>query len=304
MAKLTELLEAISESRQLSYLLCLTETHEKFGKVNIPELYCHFAKRRKEGDKKGGGLMSLFENNVKVEMIETRSDDILCFSVWISNVKIFIILVYMDVKDQGRNDKIKREVLDILEDMGMDDNVMVLGDFNGHLGIIGEQQLDKNGKYVFDLMEKYNLVLMNGDDRCQGVTTREECGNKSSIDFVLCNSNLYKYFNCMRIDEVKKIYDLSDHCLIEVVFDISQQNSSTVIDSQTFEFYSLAEQNRESYVSKVKDYLEQLEEVPTIKEYDTVSKQAADDVLKRTYVKKTRKNKKQDPVWFTKKNEK
>ena len=81
---------------------------------------------------------------------------------------------------------------------------------NGHLGFIGEQDLNRNGQRVIKLMEDHNLILFNGDDRCSGETTREESGIKSSIDFILGNKKIYDNFDSMHIDESKEYFDLSD----------------------------------------------------------------------------------------------
>lgn len=43
----------------------------------------------------------------------------------------------------------------------------------------GEQNLDRNGKYVLELMEKWNLTQLDDDDeRCEGEITREQRGEK------------------------------------------------------------------------------------------------------------------------------
>ena len=82
----------------------------------------------------------------------------------------------MDVVSEERNIKIKKELDDILENCVDEDNVVVLGDFNGHLGFIGPQEINSIGRYVLEIMERYNLILLNGDDQCNGEITREENG--------------------------------------------------------------------------------------------------------------------------------
>ena len=42
----------------------------------------------------------------------------------------------------------------------MDENIILLGDYNAHLGFVGPQKLNKNGKVVIDLMEACNLILL------------------------------------------------------------------------------------------------------------------------------------------------
>ena len=62
-----------------------------------------------------------------------------------------------------------------------------MGDFNGHIGLLGKQKLNRNGKVVLNLMEKYNLILLNMDANCCGETTRSQNNEQSTIDYVLVN---------------------------------------------------------------------------------------------------------------------
>ena len=73
-------------------------------------------------------------------------------------------------------------------------NVLLMGDFNGHLGFIGTQELNYNGQIVLQTMERYNLVLLNGAEECQGTNTREQGGDRSAIDFMLVNRSFYNLF--------------------------------------------------------------------------------------------------------------
>ena len=59
----------------------------------------------------------------------------------------------MDVSDQLRNNILRNTLNNALESY-QDENVIVLGDFNGHTGIVGDQPLNANGRYVLELIEK------------------------------------------------------------------------------------------------------------------------------------------------------
>ena len=56
----------------------------------------------------------------------------------------------------------------------------ILGDFNGHLGYIGTQKLDKNGRLVLDLTDKYNLIFLNDLPHCEGKVTLMRDDKKNS----------------------------------------------------------------------------------------------------------------------------
>ena len=54
--------------------------------------------------------------------------------------------------------KIKNKVREVVEEIDVDENLILLGDFNAHLGFVGPQ--NKNGKVVIELMETFNLILI------------------------------------------------------------------------------------------------------------------------------------------------
>ena len=116
----------------------------------------------------------------------------------------------MDVQEEARNMKIKNKVREVVEEIDVDENLILLGDFNANLGFVGPQKLNKNGKVVIELMETFNLILPNGDDRCEGQITRSIREERSSIDFVLVNTSAYNKFRKMEVDEEKNWFDTSE----------------------------------------------------------------------------------------------
>ena len=76
-------------------------------------------------------------------------------------------------------------------------------------------------------MEKWNLILLNGDERCTGEFTRIEGKQKSAIDFILVNQAIYGSFKNMHIDEEKERCDISGHCLIEALFEVDERDKET-----------------------------------------------------------------------------
>ena len=77
------------------------------------------------------------------------------------------MLVYMDVKDKEINKSVyeKTEKLNKGMEGVMNSElpVMVMGDFNGHVGFLGNQELNYNGTKMLEFMEKWNLIFMNCD---------------------------------------------------------------------------------------------------------------------------------------------
>ena len=103
--------------------------------------------------------------------------------------------------------------------------LIVLGDFNAHIGTIGYQDIDHNGKMIHEWLNEYDLILLNYDDRCTGeVTWKRANGNqKSTVDYILVNEAMYDKFTDMIIDEEEEIYDQSDHNLLSARFQITRK---------------------------------------------------------------------------------
>ena len=100
---------------------------------------------------------------------------------------------------------------------------MVIGDFNGHLEELDGRKDDNNGKMVKEWINEYDLMLMNGDEKCEGTYTREQGNQKTAIDMVMVNRALYDKCKGMKIDEEKDIIDISDHNLISIEFKARQK---------------------------------------------------------------------------------
>ena len=90
--------------------------------------------------------------------------------------------------------KIKSKLENIVGAVDEDGDLVLLGDFNVHVGIVGPQELNRNGCLLLDLMETYNLILLNNDEKCVGEITRSCRGERSTIDFVLVNRRAYNKF--------------------------------------------------------------------------------------------------------------
>ena len=136
--------------------------------------------------------------------------------VEVLGVNLVIVLVYLDTRDTERNGGIYREMDRKMAEIPEGEGRIVLGDFNGHVGFIGEHDLNRNGQMMLDFMERWNLVMLNADSRCEGKYTRVQGNERSIIDYALVDENIYTRFESMKVDEEKNNYDLSDHCYIEL----------------------------------------------------------------------------------------
>ena len=204
-------------------LFCVTETKQKCQSKKFKDNTGCIISVRDKGDKQGGGIMILYKKvHLHMEKQKVNQSDILHVSCKIFEFSFQLIVTYFDTVDYTRNLRIKTGIMGILENIS-DSPTLLMGDFNGHLGFIGKQDLDRTGNIVLDIAEKHNMVILNGDPLCEGEVTWSRGNQKSSIDFVLCNQIMYKRFKKMFIDEDKIKFDLSDHHLLEALFGVRCQ---------------------------------------------------------------------------------
>ena len=91
-----------------------------------------------------------------------------------------------------------------------DELVFIIGDFNAHVGIIGEQELNYNGKMVLGIMTENNKIMLNETDKCRGTYTWSRGQSNSVIDFVLVNSLAFGICDQMDIDEQQEQFNLTE----------------------------------------------------------------------------------------------
>ena len=190
---------------------------------------------REENDKKGGGVMILYRNNTDVEIQQVVSGhaDILHVSCNFKKFCFAMVVVYFDTKDINRNNELIRIIDDIIDKETQDQKpLLLLGDFNAHIGLVGSQAVNANGNVVLDMMEKHNLALLNADLNCIGETTWGRGDQKSAIDFVFCNQPMYETFRDLYIDEEGNIFDLSDHNILIASFEIKVKRTNRVYSDQ------------------------------------------------------------------------
>ena len=150
----------------------------------------------------------------------TKSTEILHVEGEIGKEQIRIALVYMktgidnETKEHNKK-KIIEEIGQIVEEKEIQQKAtIVLGDFNGHQGYLGNQEENMNGKLINKMMQEEDLILLNIDSRCKGTYTWQRGEQKSAIDLIMVNQCGYEKFEEMEVDEKGEIYDLSDHCMV------------------------------------------------------------------------------------------
>ena len=232
-----------------------------------------------------------------IEKYESGHCDILYVSCKIAEFHFNIIIVYLDTKEKERNEIIKGKLYSIMTKI-MNSPILVLGDFNGHVGFIGKQEVNNNGNIVLDMAEKFNLVILNGDPRCEGETTWSRGELKSSIDFIMCNQEMYKKFLGMYIDEEKEVFDLSDHHLLEVFFEVNQEQRKKE-GKKKITYMKINEETIQSYVENLERSLTN-KGVIRLKELEGEMETISKNIMEKTFWKNLTQENELEPMWFTK----
>ena len=166
---------------------------------------------------------------VDFEEKKQKNEEILVIEGKCFGMEMKVILVYFDVRKdkEGRenNKEIKRNIESMIKN-NKKECLMIIGDFNGHLEDLDGRKDDKNGKMVKEWINEYDLMLMNGDEKCEGTFTREQGDNRTAIDMVMMNRALYDKCKGMKIDEEKDVIDISDHNLISIEFKARQKSGN------------------------------------------------------------------------------
>ena len=114
---------------------------------------------------------------------------------------------------------------------------MALGDFNAKLGSEfipnDTHERSANGDILSQIIERKELILVSGTQKCLGTWTRQNNSNeqeKSVIDYVLVNEDLYNYIDHMEIDEEKTFCPVRTTKLKNGVKTTYSDHNSIIID--------------------------------------------------------------------------
>ena len=211
-------------------IVCLTETQMR-ERLEINGVECGYkvlSKGRSKQLKKGGGvaIMVKQDSDVICEVLNigecSMSEDIIAVKLEYGdesggqNGNVYICLCYMTVEGHGAADENRRkyDVVQQFVNKYKDEQVIVLGDMNGHIGLLGEEE-NGNGKMLREVSERMNLEILN-ETIARGRVTWQARGQKSAIDYVLANEQARERVMDVWIDEEGEIGIDSDHNMIVI----------------------------------------------------------------------------------------
>ena len=285
-------------------IFCLTETQKKIDDIKMNQGIHALSSMRNNSERKGGGLMIIYRSidDIFLEKIENANNDILITEGNIGNFEIMIIITYFrtgnTIEIEDYNKKLRCEIeFHVKKGEAKESNIIILGDFNGHLGYLGYQEENRNGKIINEMIENNDLILLNIDIECEGVYTWERGSVRSAIDLAIVNKNMYKSFLSMLIDEEKQKFDLSDHNLAEIRFNFETRKKPKNEWIET-EYYKFDEEGLNEYLSLVRQKVIASEEM-NLDIMNSFIYEAAEQILKKTYKKKIDSNNIEEAPWVT-----
>ena len=241
--KVQEITDGFLIDKEYISIFCLTETKENCA--NYQELgLTMYDKQRvgRQNQDKGGGLIigHLTDERIKLEKLNTESDDILVVEGEIHKEKIRIVLIYFNCgklavgRRYNENRKIQEEVERYMQvEEGV--KLIVLGDLNARLRILEPGiETDINGRMVEEWVAEKGLQHLNRSEKCVGTYTfGKPGGRRSAVDHILINEELQADFKGMRVDENGEELNISDHNLVRCWFRIGRTKATKWGTSKT-----------------------------------------------------------------------
>ena len=190
--------------------------------------YRMIGKGRSNWEKRGGGVVIIIRRDLDVGMEEVKvgecemSEDIfavrLTYKVESKSESLLLVVCYMTVEGRdARQDNVRK--YDLVRRLRYDhrqEEIMVMGDMNGHIGILGEE-INGNGQLLIDFTEEDYLENLNVT-MAQGRVTWSGNRSESAIDFILVNEKARRRIQYVEVDEDRMIDIQSDHNMVWLVY--------------------------------------------------------------------------------------
>lgn len=278
-------------------IVCITETQLVYDKVQISGHLKKYDSMRGKDEQKGGGLLVMFKDTEDIQAVQkkTINKDILVLEARIQSTNLIIILVYVSLSDKGRQNSVQLELSNLIEKYE-EETLILLGDFNGHIGFLGDQPINRNGKMILEWMGNNSMIMLNDDLQCEGMYTWSRNEQKSVIDYALCNKKFFDIYTSMKIDQEQEKVDISDHNLIEINFKVVKERNNKFRKTkwEKIEYYSTKAECLEKYAQEMEN-IAQSRSVNNISELNNAIVKCADNILKRTFRVKSSKTAKEAP---------
>ena len=175
-------------------IICFQESHfKKYDFRNLKNYKCFF-KNRTNVEKASGGVATYIEEGLICEEYSVISSlESVVVSIFINNKKINICNVYLPNSQQLR----LAELENLIEQLPKP--YIIVGDFDSHNYIWGSNHIDERGKTIEQLIEKFQLILLNNTS----ATHFNAADAKSSIiDLTFCSEDIAENLEYFVLDEL------------------------------------------------------------------------------------------------------
>jgi len=178
LSKLPEFKNYLSNLQDQPDIICIQETH--LNKNKQLKIASYITERRdRENSSHSGGVATLIKTGLTYTILEKIEDiEELTIRVKLNDQHLIISNIYNPPKKRIDEDKYIT--------LASRNNVIVLGDFNAHLPIFGDNTVNSEGKSMEKIIETTDLVVLND----KSGTRINHNGNMSCIDIALASRNI------------------------------------------------------------------------------------------------------------------
>ena len=234
-----ELMKKLLDEEKMD-IVALTETkrNDDHPVSNLHHNYNWIGKNRSNG--RGGGIGFIYNSKsisvIDDNLLNSKADnrERMWISIKCDQAVIAIGVVYCPVDNVSSTyEEAEQLHNELLQNIGELESqfarILLLGDFNGKASAFkAPNKLSSNGALLDNMVEATEFVLLNSTDKCTGSVTWSRGAQSSTIDYALCNVNMYDNIESISIDENQKCSIGSDHNFILIQAKFS--TSDTLVD--------------------------------------------------------------------------
>ena len=233
-------------SRELSEwnvdVLGVTETQLRERVELKSDSYCMIGKGRSKQQRKGGGVGVLVRVDADVDVEELNvgecemSEDVMAvrleYTAGRERESVTVIVCYMTVEgvEARMENERKYRIIERLVQEHKNERVIVMGDMNGHIGILGEE-VNRNGQLLLDFAEVNELEILNATV-AEGKVTWSDRQSESVIDYMVVNDRARECVKNMWVDEERVVDVASDHNILILEYECEKQRVNENVEKK------------------------------------------------------------------------